>query len=114
MFFMATITLTPSRMARKLVANWFLRSKISRQTRVWIFMVCRNAYFFGAGQQPDPGAQLAIAFCSDAIRPSFVVGPSTFVTSIPGGARSAVVAVLAFGSAFNCAISFVSVASLGS
>src|SRR5512136_1773403 len=103
MFFIATITLTPSRMARKLVANWFLRSKISRQTRVWIFMGALRGYFLGAGQQlePAPEPQLVMAFCSEAIRASLVVGPSIFATSMPGGARKAVVAVLACGSAFS-------------
>src|SRR5512137_1007799 len=100
MFFIATITLTPSRMARKLVTNWFLRSKISRQTRVWSFMGGAAAgYFLGAGQQPEPGVQLAIAFFSEASRALFEVAPSTCATIIPGGARNVVLAVFAFGSA---------------
>src|ERR1035437_3923601 len=99
MFFIATMTLTPSRMARKLVANWFLRSKISRQTRVWSFMPGFPQYYLG--QQPEPGVQLAIAFFSAASRPALEVAPSTFVTTIPGGAIRAVLAVFAFGAAFT-------------
>ena len=34
MFLIETITVIPSRIARKLVNNWLLRSKISRNTRV--------------------------------------------------------------------------------
>ena len=37
MFLMETITVIPSRIARKLVSNWLLRSKISRKT-----MVCKR------------------------------------------------------------------------
>src|ERR1035437_5801345 len=116
MFFIATMTLTPSRMARKLVANWFLRSKISRQTRVWSFMGGAGAgYFFGAGpQQPEPGVQLAIAFFSEASRALFEVAPSTCATIMPGGARNVVLAVFAFGSALSWARNLASFGSLGS
>ena len=34
MFLIDTITVIPSRMARKLVSSWLLRSKISRKTSV--------------------------------------------------------------------------------
>src|ERR1035438_7056782 len=114
MFFIATMTLTPSRMARKLVANWFLRSKISRQTRVWSFMGGTDSYFLGAGQQPEPGAQLEDAFFSAAFRSAFEVAPSTLVTSIPGGASNAVLAVFALGSTFSWPTSFASLTSAGS
>src|ERR1019366_8678810 len=113
MFFMATMTLTPKRMAKKLVANWFLRSKISRQTRVWSFMDGTDSYFLGAGQQPEPGAQLDMAFWREAARASLVVGPSTLATRTPGGARKAVVAVLAAGLAWSCPSSLASLGSLG-
>ena len=38
MFLIDTITVIPSRIARKLVSNWLLRSKISRKTSVRSFM----------------------------------------------------------------------------
>ena len=41
MFLIDTITVIPSRIARKLVSNWLLRSKISRKTSV------RNRMAFG-------------------------------------------------------------------
>ncbi len=34
MFLIETITVIPSRIARKLVSSWLFRSKISRNTRV--------------------------------------------------------------------------------
>src|ERR1035438_9245834 len=114
MFFIATMTLTPSRMATKLVANWFLRSKISRQTRVCSFMGVTGASYFGGEQQPGAPLHAAMAFFSEASSVALDVAPSTFVTIMPGGARRAVLAVLAFGSALSCASSLASLGSLGS
>src|SRR5271157_535131 len=40
MFLIDTMTVIPSRIARKLVKSWLLRSKISRSTRVLSRMSC--------------------------------------------------------------------------
>src|ERR1039458_1393755 len=71
-------------------------------------------HYLGAEQQPEPGAQLAAAFFSAASRPALDVAPSTLVTSIPGGASNAVLAIFALGSTFSCPTSFASLASAGS
>src|ERR1019366_2898496 len=98
MFFMATMTLTPRRMARKLVASWFLRSNISRQTRVCSFMAGWVDYLVTGEQHPGLPEQPSAAFCKAALRLFFVVAPSNFVTITPGGATTTVAAFLVVGS----------------
>src|ERR1039457_2999925 len=114
MFFMATMTLTPRRMARKLVASWFLRSKISRQTKVWSFMAGQADYFATGEQHPGLPEQPSAAFRKAALRLVLVVAPSNLVTITPGGATTTVAGFFVVGTNFNCAMSLASFGSLGS
>ncbi len=61
MFLIDTITVIPSRIARKLVSSWLLRSKISRKTSVRSLME-QGSYLLGP--QP-PGPHLPPAQGSD-------------------------------------------------